>query len=135
MKTEAISDSVNKGKHTTSHRELIVLDKGGIIIDNPGMREVGITDQSIGLEMTFDNILDYGQHCKYADCTHTVERGCAILEAVETGEIDERAFENFRKIQKERSHFETNAQVRKKKEKQMGKMIKKIVKDRKKNKF
>jgi len=85
MKTGEISASVNKGKHITSHRELIVLDNGGILIDNPGMREVGITNASKGLETTFEKIVEYANHCKFKDCTHTHEKGCAIIEALENG--------------------------------------------------
>lgn len=135
MKTGEISDAVNKGKHTTSHRELIVLDNGGILIDNPGMREVGITDSSGGLEMTFESILDYAAHCKFKDCTHIHEAGCAILEAVENEEIDEEAYLNFQKMEKEKQHFESDSQERRKKDKDFGKMIKNVKKHRKNNKY
>ena len=135
MKTGEISTSVNKGKHVTSHRELIVLDNGGIIIDNPGMREVGIADTTSGLEMTFDTILSFAQHCKYKDCTHMHEEGCAILEAVDSGEIDEDSYANFRKMEREKMHFESDAKERKKKDKDLGKVIKHFKKQRKDNKY
>ena len=135
MKTREISDAVNKGRHTTSHRELIVLDNGGILIDNPGMREVGITDSSGGLEMTFESILDYAAHCRFKDCTHIHESGCAILKAVENEEIDEEAYHNFQKMEKEKQHFESDSQERRKKDKDFGKMIKNVKKHRKNNKY
>ena len=135
MKTGEISSSVNKGKHITSHRELIVLDTGGILIDNPGMREVGITDIPNGLEMTFDTIIEYGKKCKFNNCSHMHEKGCAILEAVENGEIDEDSYDNFRKMEKEKLFFESDANERKRKDKNLGKMIKGVVKQRRKNKF
>lgn len=135
MKTGEISNSVNKGKHTTSHRELIVLANGGILIDNPGMREVGITDSSGGLEMTFESILDYAAHCKFKDCTHIHESDCAIIKAVEDGEISEEAYLNFQKMEKEKLHFESDTQERRKKDKDFGKMIKNVKKHRKNNKF
>ncbi|MEQ9263961.1 MAG: ribosome small subunit-dependent GTPase A [Balneolaceae bacterium] len=135
MKTGEISSSVNKGKHVTSHRELIVLNSGGIIIDNPGMREVGIADTSSGLETTFEFILEYADDCRYKDCSHTHEQGCAILEAVENGEIDSNAYSNYRKMLKEKSHFESNALDRKKKDKELGKLIKSVKKIRKNNKY
>lgn len=135
MKTSEISASVNKGRHTTSHRELIVLDNGGILIDNPGMREVGIADTSSGLEMTFDSILAYAEDCRYKDCTHVHEEGCAVLEAVENGEIDEDAYANFRKMEKEKQHFELDAQERRKKDKDFGKMVKRVMKAKKKTKY
>ncbi|HPS72372.1 MAG TPA: ribosome small subunit-dependent GTPase A, partial [Bacteroidales bacterium] len=95
MKTDSISQSTNKGRHITSHRELIVLESGGILIDNPGMREVGIVDTSGGLETTFERIIDLSQNCKFKDCTHTNEIGCAVIKAVENGEMDQKSYENF----------------------------------------
>lgn len=135
MKTGEISSSVNKGKHVTSHRELVILHSGGIMIDNPGMREVGIADTSSGLETTFDTIIEYSQNCRFADCTHIHEKGCAILEAVENGEIDEDAYANFRKMLKEKTHFESDAVERKKKDKDLGKMIKQVLKQKRNNKY
>ncbi len=135
MKTGSISESVNKGRHITSHRELILLDNGGIIIDNPGMREVGITDTIMGLETTFDQIHHYAQSCKYADCTHLQEAGCAVLEALENEKIDQDAYSNYQKMQKEQAHFESDAIARKKKDKDLGKLIKNYKKQRKKDKF
>ncbi len=81
--------STNKGRHVTSHRELIILENGGILVDNPGMREVGIADSTSGLEITFDLIIKHSKNCKFKDCTHTNEKGCSVIEAVEKGEIDE----------------------------------------------
>jgi len=124
MKTDAISQSTNKGRHVTSHRELIVLENGGILIDNPGMREVGVVDSANGLENTFDMIFHLSKDCKFKDCTHTNEIGCAVLEAVEKGEIDTSFLENYRKIQREKSYFETSVYERKKKEKIFGRIIK-----------
>lgn len=135
MKTGEISTAVNKGKHTTSHRELIVLPNGGIMIDNPGMREVGITDSSKGMETTFESLLSYAQDCKYADCTHTHEKGCAIIQGVEDGEISENAYTNYLKMEKEKEHFESDVLSRKKKDKDLGKVIKQFSKMRKDNKF
>ena len=128
MKTAEISDAVNKGKHTTTHRELIVLDKGGIIIDNPGMREVGMTDGNKGLELTFDSIFEYSQSCRYSNCSHLHEEGCAVIEAVENGEIDEEAYFNFCKLEKEKTHFESDSQERKKKDKEWDEIGEKVEK-------
>jgi len=135
MKTGEISTSVNKGKHITSHRELVVLNSGGILIDNPGMREVGIADTTSGLEITFESIIGYAQNCRFKDCTHIHEKGCAILAAVENGEIDNDAYSNFRKMEKEKMHFESDAIERKKKDKDLGKVIKNFKKQRKNNKY
>jgi len=135
MKTGDISTSVNKGKHITSHRELFVLNRGGILIDNPGMREVGIADTTSGLEITFDTIIGYSKNCRFKDCTHQHEKGCAILEAVDNGEIDVDSYSNFQKMLKEKMHFESDALERKKKDKDFGKMIKNVKKQRKNNKY
>jgi len=132
MKTGPISESTSKGKHVTSHRELIVLEKGGILIDNPGMREVGIADAAGGLEITFGNIAGFAAKCRFKDCTHTGEYGCAVIEAVRRGEIDEASYENYRKMEKERTHYESTIADRRKKDKQFGKMHKNYKKDIKK---
>lgn len=129
MKTSAISTSTNKGRHVTSHRELAVIKSGGILIDNPGMREIGIIDSGEGLDNTFDKILKYSQECKFKDCTHTNEIACAVLEAVEHGQIDKKTYENFLKIQKEKEHFDLTVAEKRKKEKSFGKMVKNFKND------
>jgi ribosome biogenesis GTPase len=135
MKTDSISQSTNKGRHITSHRELIVLESGGILVDNPGMREVGIADTSSGLETTFDRIIRLSLNCKFKDCTHTNEIGCSVIEAVEKGEIDKKSYENYLKMEREKAHFESTIEERRKKDKEFGKVIKNYKKDMKKNKF
>lgn len=135
MRTDAISSSTNKGRHVTSHRELIVLANGGILIDNPGMREVGIVDTGHGLETTFDSIVDFALNCKFKDCTHTGETGCAVIEAVERGEIDRDSYENYLKMEREKAHFESSVAERRKKDKAFGKMMKNYNKDMSKNKY
>lgn len=132
MKTDAISTSTNKGRHTTSHRELIVLSNGGILIDNPGMREVGIADSASGLETTFDRIVGLAAECKFKDCTHTTEAGCAVVSAVRSGEIEERALENYLRLEREKAYFESTAAERRRKDKDFGKMLKNYKKDLKK---
>lgn len=134
MKTDAISQSTHKGRHITSHRELLILDNGGLLIDNPGMREVGMADTTEGLEATFDQIVRLAQQCKFKDCTHTNEIGCAVLEAVEREELDARSYENFMKMERENAHFESSAEERRKKDKEFGKFVKNYKKDMKKNK-
>jgi ribosome biogenesis GTPase len=129
MRTDAISQSTDRGKHVTTHRELKVLESGGIIIDNPGMREVGITDVTGGLEVTFNAISELSKHCRYSDCTHTSEPGCAILNAVKNEEINKSSYENFLRMQREKEHFKTTVAERRKKDKDFGKMKKRFKKD------
>ena len=135
MRTDTISQSTNKGRHITSHRELIVLESGGILVDNPGMREVGITDTSRGLETTFDRIIRLSLNCKFNDCTHINEVGCAVIEAVENGEIDKKSYENYLKMEREKAHFESTIEEKRKKDKEFGKVIKNYKKHLRKNKF
>lgn len=135
MKTNSISSSTNKGRHVTSHRELIVLENGGIVIDNPGLREVGIIDSGSGLEQTFDTIMELSKECRFANCTHTSEAGCAVLEAVERGELDEDSYKNFLKMEKEKEHFESTVAERRKKDKDFGKIVKHYKKTRKSDKY
>jgi len=129
MRTDTISQSTNKGRHVTSHRELIILENGGILVDNPGMREVGIADSTSGLEITFDMITRLSLNCKFKDCTHTNEIGCSVLEAVEKGEIDRASYENYLKLEREKAHFESTVVERRKKDKEFGKMVKNYKKD------
>lgn len=135
MRTDTISQSTNKGRHVTSHRELIILENGGILVDNPGMREVGIADTTSGLEITFDKIVSLSQNCKFKDCTHTRETGCSILEAVEKGDIDKNSYENYLKLEREKAHFELTVVEKRKKDKELGKIIKNYKKDMNKNKY
>ncbi|MCF8405759.1 MAG: ribosome small subunit-dependent GTPase A [Bacteroidales bacterium] len=135
METNTISSSTNKGRHITTHRELFMLENGGILIDNPGMREVGIADSAGGLEKTFETIVQASEACKFNNCTHTTEIGCAVIEAVSKGEIDEKSFENFQKLEQEKEYFESTIAEKRKKDKDFGKMIKHYKKIRKSNKF
>jgi ribosome biogenesis GTPase / thiamine phosphate phosphatase len=133
MRTETISESTNRGKHITSHRELFILDNGGLLIDNPGMREVGIADSSGGVETTFDMIVRLSENCKYKDCTHIAEAGCAVKEAVAKGELNSGSYENYLKIFREKQFFESTVEERRKKDKEFGKMFKNYKKGLRKN--
>ena len=135
MKTNSISQSSRKGRHITSHRELIVLENGGILVDNPGMREVGIVDTTVGLETTFDKIISFSNRCKFKNCTHTGEVDCYVREAVEKGEIEKSAYENYLRMEREKTHFESTVIERHKKDKEFGKMIKNYKKGMRKNKY
>lgn len=124
MKTNAISSYSDRGRHVTTHRELVVMDNGGILIDNPGMREVGIADAGTGMSSAFDDIETLAGHCRFKDCTHTSEAGCAVIEALETGDLDPGHYENYLRMQRERQHFESTVAEKRKKEKSLSKVIK-----------
>ena len=132
MRTDSISQSTNKGKHVTSHRELFILENGGILVDNPGMREVGIADSEGGLEATFDMIVTLSKLCKFKNCTHTSEYGCSVIEAVEKGAMDRASYENYLRMEREKAFFESTVAERRRKEKIFGKILKNYKKDIKK---
>lgn len=135
LKTRQISQSTNKGKHVTEHRELFVLENGGIIIDTPGMRELGVTDNIEGIKTTFQEIFDLSLKCKFSDCKHIDESGCAVIEALNNGTIDKDSLDNFFKIQNDQQRFQTTIVEKHKKDKAFGKMLKNYKKDDKRNKF
>jgi len=135
LKTGIISQSTNKGKHITNRRELHVLENGGIIIDTPGMRELGITEDAEGIKSTFEEIFSLSLKCKFTDCTHVNESGCAILEALDKGIIDKEALNNYNRLQREQQRFQTSVAEKRKKEREFSRMCKSIMKEKKKNKF
>jgi ribosome biogenesis GTPase len=135
MKTGAISEGIDRGKHVTTHRELVPLVNGAVLIDNPGMREVGITDRAGGLETTFEQIYALAEACKFSDCTHTSEIGCAVLAALDAGELEEEVLEHFYKMENEQAHFTSTVLERKTKDKQLGKIYREAKQYRKKHKF
>ncbi|TKG93795.1 ribosome small subunit-dependent GTPase A [Puteibacter caeruleilacunae] len=135
LKTNEISESTQKGKHTTTHRELFILDNESIVIDTPGMREVGISSNAEGIASTFDQIVQYATHCKFKDCTHTNEVGCAILDAIDSGELSYGTYESYMKLQREQQHYSKTVMEKKQQDKSFGKMVKRVKQLRKNNKF
>ncbi len=110
-----IRDSDDKGRHTTTDRRLIRLNNGGMLIDSPGIREVHVGDDSEALSMTFNDISDLSKKCKFKDCTHTYEPGCAVIDALEKGLISEKRFSNFKSLQKEQRYIELKERIFKRK--------------------
>ncbi|MCW2877312.1 MAG: ribosome-associated GTPase [Sphaerisporangium sp.] len=101
METQQVRAGDGRGRHTTVHRELIPLAGGGLVIDTPGIRRVGLYEMSQGVELVFSDIEDLAESCRFADCAHDSEPGCAVLEAMESGELPERRLESWRKLQRE----------------------------------
>jgi len=108
MLTKSLREKSQKGQHTTSHRELFILKNSGILIDTPGMRELGVAESFKTLESTFEIIFTLSDFCKYSDCTHLIEPECAVLMALEKNEIDRSYYDNFHKMKEEQSQFELN---------------------------
>ena len=122
-KTGEISTSSNRGKHVTTHRELFVLENGGLLIDNPGMREVGLADSDTGIKDTYIEIRDLSENCKFSNCTHVHEPGCAVLKAIESGELDNDKYENYMKLVKENEHNTLTKPGKREKDRRFGKFI------------
>lgn len=101
MKVNDIRIDDDKGRHTTTHRQLIMLDNGSMIIDTPGMRELGLWDVSEGISAAFNEIENLASKCKFSDCKHMSEPGCAVKSALENGEISIVRWKNYTKLKKE----------------------------------
>jgi ribosome biogenesis GTPase len=128
IKTEQISSYSNRGRHITTTRQMYFLSDGAIVIDNPGIREVGLADVDVGLDGLFDKITELSLQCKFNDCTHNQEAGCMVLRAVESGEIDKKQFENYLSLKKESDHYKMSEIDKKEKERDFGKFINKAKK-------
>ncbi|HKY41794.1 MAG TPA: ribosome small subunit-dependent GTPase A, partial [Pyrinomonadaceae bacterium] len=101
-----------RGMHTTTHRELIVLPQGGLVLDTPGMRELQLWDGEAGLHIAFADIETRASHCYFSDCRHQDEPRCAIREALAEGEIDTARYQSYEKLQKELKHLALKQDVR-----------------------
>ncbi len=105
IKTENVSSCSDRGKHATTNRETYFLDNGGIVVDNPGIREVGITDASAGTNSLFGEIIALAKKCKYADCAHIHEPGCEMLSALKDGRINKDRYSNYISLKKEAKYY------------------------------
>lgn len=110
--TQAVREDDSRGRHTTTHRELFVLPDGGILIDVPGLREMQVWSESGALGGTFDDIEALAAQCRFSDCKHDGEPGCAIHAALESSELDAGHYENYRKLQRELRHFAVENDIR-----------------------
>lgn len=127
LSTRAVRQRDGKGRHTTSSRELFILDNGAMIIDTPGMRELGSLETQQGLAETFEDMDHFAADCRFNDCSHTVEKGCAVLAALQTGKIDEKRYENYLPIGREIVYNQMSMAEKRKKDKQFGKMCKNVM--------
>jgi len=106
MATGAIREDDARGRHTTSHRELLLLPGGALVLDTPGLRELGLMDADEGLSAAFEDIEALAGRCRFRDCAHANEPGCAVREALEAGVLDEGRWRGFEKLRRELSHME-----------------------------
>ena len=128
LKTKTVSGT-GEGRHTTVRRELIRLEGGALVIDNPGMREFGVFVAEGGIGSSYSDITALSSSCRYRDCSHTDEPGCAVLEAVLSGEITQEHFQNYRQLRKESEFYQMSYAGKRKKDRDFGRYIKSAKKD------
>ena len=131
QETGAVSGT-GEGRHTTVRRELIRLAGGALVIDNPGMRELGILGAEEGIGSSYADITDRAASCRFRNCTHAGEPGCAVLAAVRSGEINREHFDNYLKIGQESDFYQLSYADKRKKDRDFGKFIKSVKKGLKK---
>ncbi|WP_026477382.1 ribosome small subunit-dependent GTPase A [Alkaliphilus transvaalensis] len=107
LEVQEIRGADDKGKHTTTHRQLVPLKEGGIIIDTPGMREFQVWDGKDGVHETFSDIEELAEECRFNDCSHDKEPGCAVKEAILEGVLTKARFESYKKLQREILYIES----------------------------
>jgi ribosome biogenesis GTPase len=126
--TAPVRDFDGKGRHTTARRQLILLESGAMLIDTPGLRELGAIGMSDGIDESFADIASLAAACRFADCTHTQEAGCALLAAVERGDLDQARYKSYLQLSRESEHHEMSYVQRRKKDRAFGRMIKSAMK-------
>jgi len=131
LKTHSVREKDGKGRHITTRRQLINLQNGAMIIDTPGMRELGNFAIDTGIHSTFDEISELSNQCRYKDCSHTQEQGCAILAALKDGIISQDRYESFIKLNKESAFYEMSYLEKRHKDKKFGKFVKSVMKEKK----
>ncbi len=131
LKTQEVSGT-GEGVHTTVRRHLLVLGCGAMLIDTPGMRELGLLGAGDGLDATFGDIGEYSTRCRFPDCTHTQEPGCAVLTALENGELSDDHYQSYLKLKKEAEYHSLSYTEKRKKDRAFGKFVKSAIKQMKK---
>jgi ribosome biogenesis GTPase / thiamine phosphate phosphatase len=120
----AVQTKSGKGRHITTRRQLVALENGALFVDTPGMRELGMMAFASGLEEAFQDIAVAAGGCSYADCTHTKEKGCAILAMVETGQLSEERYRSYLKLHRESKHYEMTSLEKRRSDRTFGRMMK-----------
>ncbi|MBI4764434.1 MAG: ribosome small subunit-dependent GTPase A [Deltaproteobacteria bacterium] len=128
LQTKGVSGT-GEGRHTTVRRELIILEGGALVIDNPGMREFGILGAESGIGGSFSDIIGSASGCRYRNCSHTGEPGCAVLEAVNSGALSQEHYDNYLKLREESEFHQMSYVEKRKKDRDFGRYIKSAKKD------
>lgn len=132
FETNAVREYDGKGRHTTSRRQLIVLDQGAMLIDTPGMRELGNIGAESGIDESFSDILELSRGCRFADCTHTTESGCSLRAALKSGELSEKRYQSYLSLLKESEYYQMSYLEKRQKDRKFGQFIKSVMKHNKK---
>ncbi|MFM1722139.1 ribosome small subunit-dependent GTPase A [Rhodococcus sp. PAM 2766] len=106
LATGAVRGSDGRGRHTTAWRELVPLPRGGVLLDTPGLRGVGLREVDEGLDQTFAEITELADNCRFSDCAHGAEPGCAVLAAVEDGCLTQRRLDSYHRLLRDPRHQE-----------------------------
>ncbi|MFC1962046.1 ribosome small subunit-dependent GTPase A [Chloroflexota bacterium] len=128
FETNLVREKDGKGRHTTSRRQLVVLDGGVMLIDTPGMRELGNIGMDIGISKSFADIMALSRDCRFKDCTHTSETGCAVLRSLEEGSLSESRYQSYLKLQKESAHYQMSYVEKRKKDRKLGRFYRSVMK-------
>lgn len=134
LQTNSIREDDAKGRHTTTSRSMHMLPSGGLILDTPGMRELQLFDCEQGLDETFSEISDLVSQCKFSDCNHENEPGCAVREAIEDGSLDQRRLANYQKLMREQEHNSATIAEKRAKERDFGRHVRSVIKGKQKEK-
>jgi ribosome biogenesis GTPase / thiamine phosphate phosphatase len=135
FKTTAVREKDSKGRHATTQRQLTKLDSGAMIIDTPGMRELANFSVESGIDETFHDITELANSCKFSDCSHVNEKGCAILKAIEDETLSSERYQNYIKMKKESQHYEMSYYDKRQKDKRFAKFCKTVMKHKTSHKY
>ncbi|MFC1908606.1 ribosome small subunit-dependent GTPase A [Chloroflexota bacterium] len=128
FKTNSVREKDGKGKHTTARRQLVILEQGAMLIDTPGIRELGNIDVSTGIDEIFSDIKDLSRECRFNDCTHTGEDGCSVLSALQNGDLSEARYQSYLKLLKESEHYQMSYAEKRKKDRKLGRFYRSVMK-------
>lgn len=121
--TSEVSQSTGKGRHTSTRSEMLLMDGGGVLIDTPGVREFGLAIDNLDCFEDVMDISDYSKLCRFSDCKHESEPGCAVIKAVDDGLLDRGVYENYLKLRREVWHFSASEHEKRKKDKSFAKLV------------
>ena len=130
LSTAGIREKDGKGRHTTTVRSLHCLPSGGILVDTPGMRELQLLSCEEGVSDLFDDVLEIAARCRFNDCKHDGDAGCAVAAALESGQLDERRFVNFRKLMAEQARNARSLAERREQDRGLGRMYKSVLREK-----